>query len=54
MAPERGWWDEPVKGMLGKSVTVHHVSNNLQAADILLHNGRRRAARSSVQRAKLC
>lgn len=57
MAPERGWWDEPVKVMLGKSVTVHHVSNNLQAADILLHKwptkggAKQRAAREAVLKA---
>ena len=37
MAVERGWWVGPVPVMLGRSVTVLHVNNNLQAADILLH-----------------
>jgi ElaB/YqjD/DUF883 family membrane-anchored ribosome-binding protein len=57
MALERGWWDEPVRVMLGTSVTVHHVSNNLQAADILLHKwptkggAKQRAAREAIVKA---
>jgi hypothetical protein len=51
---ERGWWDGAVPVMLGTGVTVHHVNNNMQAADILLNkwptNGgaRHREARAAV------
>ncbi|WP_442582522.1 tyrosine-type recombinase/integrase [Mesorhizobium sp. ASY16-5R] len=54
MATEGGWWDGTVPVMLGNSVTVHHVSNNRQAADILLHKwpikggAKQRAAREAL------
>jgi hypothetical protein len=57
MATEGEWWDGTVPVMLGNSVTVHHVSNNLQAADILLHKwptkggAKQRAAREAVLKA---
>ncbi|MFI0844478.1 DUF982 domain-containing protein [Mesorhizobium sp. IMUNJ 23232] len=57
MAKHRGWWDQPVTVMLGNSVAVLHVNNNLQAADILLHKwpvkrgAKQRAAREAVMEA---
>ncbi|MEQ1955982.1 DUF982 domain-containing protein [Mesorhizobium yinganensis] len=53
-----GWWDGTVKVMLGRNgSTLHHVTNNYQAADILLHKwptkggAKQRAAREAVVKA---
>jgi hypothetical protein len=54
VSAESGWWGSPVPVGLGSGFTVHHVSNNLQAADILLNRWpaqggtKHRAARQAV------
>jgi hypothetical protein len=53
MVKGRGWWEEPVPVMLGDGGTIHNVSNNLQAANILLHHWPKNNGRNHLAARKL-